>query len=194
MSPAAHQDRPACAPIGWRTTAGDAARISVAILAAIQLVATIVAVGAAPLARHLLAFPFTGVPATPGQALAIFAHNARMLAAIGGLLLIAQSPLRTVGTPGRASRALRQLGELWLGGIGAANILVVGAAVGAYGDRMIRTLLPHGPVELAAYAFMVALYRHGRHAALAPRDIATVAAASAGLLALAAALETFLTV
>ena len=48
----------------------------------------------------------------------------------------------------------------------AANVLVVGAALGAYGERMVRAMLPHGPVELAAYALALALYLQGRSRAL----------------------------
>ena len=59
-------------------------------------------------------------------------------------------------------------------------------------DVLLKTeAVPPTDKDVLNYRF---LYLHGRHAALAQRDIATVAAASAGLLALAAALETFLTV
>ena len=67
------------------------------------------------------------------------------------------------------------------------------AALGAYGSRMAGALLPHGPVELSAYALMGALYLHGRHAVLSGRAITTTAATSVALLALAAVLETFVT-
>ena len=45
-------------------------------------------------------------------------------------------------------------------------MLVVGAAIGAYGTRMVGAMLPHGPVELAAYSLALALYLHGRRRAL----------------------------
>ena len=47
-----------------------------------------------------------------------------------------------------------------------ANVLVVGAGLGAYGARMVRAELPHGPVELAAYALALGLYLQGRRRAL----------------------------
>src|SRR5262249_23087354 len=137
---------------------------------------------------------FTGVPATPGQALTILAHNGRLLAAVGGLLVIAQSPLHAGWRPGTVLRALRRLGELWLAAVAAAHVLLVGAAVGAYGARMIRGVLPHGPVELAAYALMGSVYLQGRSTRLSLQHVAAVTAGSAGLLALAAALEAFVTV
>ena len=48
-------------------------------------------------ARRWLAFPFTGIPARPDVAAGIFLHNLRALAAVGGLLLIAQSAQWTGG-------------------------------------------------------------------------------------------------
>ena len=71
----------------------------------------------------------------------------------------------------------------------AANLLVVGAALGAYGTRMLRAVLPHGPVELAAFALAIALYLQGRHRAIAVRHLIATGAASLGLLAAAAVLE-----
>jgi uncharacterized membrane protein SpoIIM required for sporulation len=59
---------------------------------------------------------------------------------------------------------------------------------------MIRATLPHGPVELAAFALAIALYLKGRHHALALRQIAATAAVSLGLLACAALLEALVTV
>jgi hypothetical protein len=73
-------------------------------------------------------------------------------------------------------------------------VLVVGAGLGAYGWRMARAELPHGPVELAAYALALALYLQGSKRALPSRHLARVVAMSAALLAFAAVLETFVNV
>ena len=62
------------------------------------------------------------------------------------------------------SGTARRLGEVLLGGAIAANLIIVGASFGAYGTRMLRAALPHGPVELAAYSLALALYRQGPHA------------------------------
>jgi len=85
-------------------------------------------------------------------------------------------------------------GELILAGAIVANLLVVGAGLGAYGERMARAELPHGPVELAAYALALALYLQGRKRILPAGHLAKVVAASVALLALAATLETFVNV
>ena len=70
-------------------------------------------------------------------------------------------------------------------------MLVVGAALGAYGTRMARAMLPHGPVELAAFALALGLHLHGRRRALPAGRIAAAIAASVVLLAIAAVLEVF---
>ena len=44
--------------------------------------------------RRWLQFPFRGVPARAGEAVAIFTHNGRVLAGVFGLVLIAQLALR----------------------------------------------------------------------------------------------------
>ena len=73
-------------------------------------------------------------------------------------------------------------------------MLIVAASLGAYGPRMARALLPHGPLELAAFALALALYLQGRRRELPIGHVAATGAASALLLAAAAALETFVSV
>ncbi|MGH2946713.1 MAG: hypothetical protein ACRDPC_10730, partial [Solirubrobacteraceae bacterium] len=95
--------------------------------------------------------------------------------------------------PRAAQRTLRGGGEALLAGLVAANALMVGASLGAYGARMARAMLPHGPVELAAFALALALYLQGRRRILPLRQLLAVGAASGMLLAAAATLETFVT-
>ena len=54
-------------------------------------------------------------------------------------------------------------------------------------------LMPHGPVELAAYSLAIALYLQDRRRNLPAAYVATVAAACVALLAIAAVLETWVT-
>ena len=89
---------------------------------------------------------------------------------------------------------LRRLGEALLAAAVAANLIVIGASFGAYGTRMVRAALPHGPVELAAYSLALALYLQGRTRALPARHMLAVVALSVAMLALAAVLETFVNV
>ena len=58
---------------------------------------------------------------------------------------------------------------------------------------MARAMLPHGPVELAAFALALALYLQGRRRALPVRYLVTTGAISVMLLAGAAVLETYVT-
>jgi hypothetical protein len=172
-----------------RLAAGTAGVITLAVV----LIALFVHAGFAASARRWLAFPFAGIPASPGEAASIFIHNLRALVAVFGLLLVAQSGYWAGrnGRPGVVHQTLRRLGEALLGAAIAANGIIVGASFGAYGTRMVRAALPHGPVELAAYALALALYLQGRDRPLPIRHVLAVAALSISVLALAALLETF---
>ena len=174
-------------------TAQLAARTAGVITIAVVLIALVVRAGFAVNARRWLAFPFAGIPASPGEAASIFIHNLRALAAVWGMLLIAQSgyPAARNGQPGVVHQTLRRLGEALLGAAIAANVIIVGTSFGAYGTRMVRAALPHGPVELAAYSLALALYLQGRNRPLPLRHVLAMAALSISVLGLAALLETF---
>ena len=200
-STSSHLSLPATRPAGHapeRRSAHATALLTVRV-AGLLLSATIVIAGATWLlaaapTRRWLQFPFRGVPGRAGEAVAIFTHNGRVVAGVFGLLLIAQLALRNPDAKWTVQRSLRKLGEALLAGLVAVNVLWVGASVGAYGIRMVRAMLPHGPVELAAYALTLALYLRGRHRIVPTRELVTVGAASVLLLAAAAVLETFITV
>ena len=63
-----------------------------------------------------------------------------------------RSGARAPPNPGPSTGSLRGSGEVLLAAGIAANVIVVGASLGAYGTRMVLAALPHGPVELGAYA------------------------------------------
>lgn len=179
------------------TTAGTVAlavRIAVLAFAGVLLVAGVVAASLAAGARAWLGYRFPGLPARSNVAVGIFAHNCRAILGVFGLLLVAQLAARRPERPARAQRLILAAGELILAGVIVANVLVVGAGLGAYGERMARAELPHGPIELAAYALALALYLQGRKRILAAGHVTKVVAASVALLALAATLETFVNV
>jgi hypothetical protein len=173
-------------------TARLAGRLAGALTMIVCLIGLVVRAAFPTEARRWLAYPFSGVPGRPSEAATIFLHNSRALAAVGGLLLIAQSPYLThAAEPGVLHRALQRLGEALLGAAVAANLIVVGVSFGAYGMRMVRAALPHGLVELAAYTLALALYLQGRHRPLPTRQMLAVCGLSVTTLALAALLETF---
>ncbi|MBV8219504.1 MAG: hypothetical protein JO325_13640 [Solirubrobacterales bacterium] len=193
----APRDRTAARPgeVSLRSTLHVAAAVAGALTIAAAAIALVTSVTFASAARRWLAYPFAGIAARPGEAVTIFLHNLRALAAVAGLLLVAQSPY-WAGTTGGGSvhRAIRLSGQALLAAGVSANLIVVGASLGAYGSRMVRAVLPHGPVELAAYALVLALYLQGRNKPLPLRHALMVFALSISLLALAAPLETFVSV
>jgi Stage II sporulation protein M len=147
-------------------------------------------------ARRALDFPFAGVAPRLDTVLSIFANNARLLTAVFAALAITQSPWVAVapafrGAPGCV---LLAAADTVLALSVALNTLVVGTALGAYGGRMVAAMLPHGPVELASYALALALYLRARRQRVATRHIAAVGTACTAGLALAAVLETFVSV
>jgi hypothetical protein len=179
-------------PRSWSIDTGLLALIVAGVLVALAgcTAAAIRLLAAAP-TRRWLHYPFRGVPDRFGVAVSIFAHNGRAMAGVLGLLLVAQVAARSASGPGPAQRSLRAVGELLLAGLVAANVLRVGVSLGAFGTRMAVAMLPHGPVELAAFATALALYLRGRGRPLSIRQLVMTAAVSVALLAAAAALETF---
>jgi hypothetical protein len=179
---------------GTPGTVGLAVRVALLALSGVLVVAGLVRVVFAGQAREWLGYSFPGVPARADVAVGIFAHNGRAILGVFGLLLIAQLASRRPGGPGRTQRGILLAGEVILAGVMVANVVVVGAGLGAYGARMARADLPHGPVELAAYALALGLYVQGRKRALPIARLTKTIAASVALLALAAVLETLTTV
>ena len=195
---ATHADPEALVPAwcGTPETIRLAGRVAASLTVASVLIAVVVRTWFAAAARRWLAYPFTGIPPRFGEAASIFGHNLRALTAVAGLLLIAQSPHCNMASskPGAVHTSLQRLGEAVLGTGVAVNVSVIGASFGAYGTRMLRAAIPHGPVELAAYSLSLALYLRGRRHPLPVRHILTLEGLSVALLAVAAALETFVTV
>jgi hypothetical protein len=165
--------------------------IAAGLTSCVLLVALVTHVALAPQGRRWLHYTFPGVPARLNSAVWIFTNNGRELLGVLGLLLIAQIAAHRSDGPTRAQCVVRAGGELVLAGAIGANVLVVGAAIGAYGERMVRAILPHGPFEVAAYSLSLALYKQGRRRPLPVVRLAGTIAASVALLALAALLETF---
>jgi hypothetical protein len=152
-------------------------------------------VGFAAGARRWLAFGFAGLPARPAEAVDVFRHNLAALLAVAGLLVIAQTPYWTGETqPGRRHRLVRGAGEALLGAAVVANVAVVGASFGAYGVRMIRAALPHGPLELGTFSLALGLYMKGRDRPIPVGLMVAVGVLSVAGLALAALLEVYVTV
>src|SRR4051794_25897437 len=125
----------------------DALRVVGGLTVAAAAVAGIVRVGWAAETRRLLRFGFAGVPAPLDTAVSIFARNARLLAAAFAPLPLAQAPWppRRGARRGAVMRALGAAVDAVLALAVAVNVALVGAALGAYGERMALAMLPHGP-------------------------------------------------
>ena len=190
-APSVHRIAPAAAR---HRLARDAATIAGALVAAALAVAIVVRLGRAPETRAQLAFGFHGIPTKLEAALAILANNGRLLTAILAAVLVAQAPWLAGpdARRGPALTALRAGIDTLLALVVAANVALVGAALGAYGTRMALAMLPHGPLELAAFATALALYLDARRGPLAIHTVLAVAGGSAGALTAAALAEVFL--
>jgi hypothetical protein len=174
----------------------ELARLGI-LIGALAIAACIVLAGAVAImapgwARDWLGFRFPGLAARPAVAVGIFAHNLRSLSGVFVLLVFARLASRAPDK--RTARLTIRLGELLLAGAITANVAVVGAALGAYRERMLLALMPHGPVELAAYSLALALYLQDRRRNLPAGYVATTGVLCVALLAIAAVLETWVSV
>jgi hypothetical protein len=172
-------------------------RIAVALYggfwALVGAAALAVAVGVAPRARDFLDFGFGGPPGRLSAAARIFATNLHLVGALLAACLVVQSPrIANPAAPSeQALRALRGICDAVLLFAFGANAVFVGAALGAYGGRMVAALLPHGPLEIAAYIPAGLVYTSARRQGLDRRAIRPVGLSVAAL-GVAAMVETYL--
>jgi hypothetical protein len=132
----------------------------------------VVAIGTAE-AREWLGFSFVELPRRPGEVLSILVNNLALLAAIvvAGLIAQFERRLRSRG-PGdaadRLARGVVRCLDVVVAGSATVHALIVGVGTGGYGGEMVAALLPHGPLELAAYSIAIALYVAARREPVAP--------------------------
>jgi hypothetical protein len=152
--------------------------------------AAVVHLVAVDAAREALGFTFPGVPDRPTEAIAILANTARHAA-----IIIVAAALRGLPSVEARDTPPWMLAAGFLDATVAllclTNVAVVGGALGAHGSRMARALLPHGPIELAAFALPLGLYLEARRRPIGWRSTAWTAASSLALLAVAAVAETY---
>jgi hypothetical protein len=158
-----------------------ALRLAAGALASLVLGAVLVAaLGAGAWTRDQLDFRFAEPARRADLALATAASNARLAAAA---LLAASAVQRRP--------SLRAPLDSALGLLAAANLGLIGAAVGAYGRPLLESVALHGPLELAAFAVCGAAYLTARRQQLTGRTLVAASGISFALLALAAAGETY---
>lgn len=167
--------------------------VALALAVVVSAVAIAVHFVFAATARQILDFPFAGLEPAPETVAVILTTNLRLLIGVIAAIVIVQSPW-CAESDGRRSNA----GLLVVAGIDtliglevALNAVIIGASLGGYGWRMVLAVFPHGPLELAAFSTVLALYLRSRTEPLTPRTIARGALAGSGLLLAAAVIETY---
>lgn len=167
-----------------------AVTVAAATLGVCALAAAAVRLGDPHAAREALGFTFAGIPDRIGEAASILVNNLTALAAPGvAIALVLWS--RRPGVDRVPARLARGVGIVVLGFGFAINTLLIGASVGAYGERMVSAMLPHGPIELAAYSLALAAFLEVRAGRLDGRRALAALATSAALLVIAAPVETY---
>lgn len=166
--------------------AAEVGVVAIAMLGGAAVVAALAALLGAGAVRDALGFPFTGVPDRLGEAVSIFVANARLAAGVGVAAVVGQARLR-----GWVPELVERVCDVGVLLALAVNVGIVGAATGAYGGRMVLAMLPHGPLELAAFSLAVAAQRRARAEHLTARWAGGVVLAVVAVLAVAAVLETF---
>ena len=141
-------------------------------------------------ARSVLAVHFTSIPASPGQAVAIWIHNSRSTLGIAVFAVSRPVSRALLGDQTqRLERAIVRVCDsiigLWAIGYATAG----GVLLGAYGTRQLRILLPEGPVEIAAWVLLVVLYLDLRRGRVTFGQAAVRLAGVVAILGVAAVLE-----
>jgi len=109
-----------------------------------------------------------------------------------GNLRIALLPLLLVAIGAGRRATPRAIGDAVVSGTLLLNALLVGAALGVHGQRLVP-FLPHLPLEWAAFGCSAAPWLIGRGESVRRGDVAVATGAVVLLLAAAAVVETFLT-
>src|SRR5262249_42884805 len=138
-------------------------------------------------ARHQVPLGFAAPPARIADALAIYLHNARVLATP----LLGAALLSWLGFRGRSLQPARALLDVFLACSVAANLALLTLSVAGYGPRRMALWLPHLPCEFAAIAVAISTYLIARRRPLHCAHLAAALTACAVLLVAAALLETY---
>jgi hypothetical protein len=175
------------------TIARSTPRMYASLLIAGGVSAVAISLTAAHSVQRLLGFTFAGVKPSLGAAASIFLNNARLASVPLGFALILSLTRGSQGARGEWTlRAWRAAMDAIVAIGVLVNVVLVGASVGAYGGRMVRALLPHGPLEVLAFAAVLAAYttaRRERHCDW--RAIVLTTVGCLATLAASAILETY---
>lgn len=138
-------------------------------------------------ARQLLAVHFSTVPARPGEAVAIWLHNSRLVIGVA-ICIVVSGLMRVARGSARPSFVLSDaLLAVWAVGVA----VTAGVLLGAYGEAQAKVFWPYAPVELAGWALLLTVYTNGRLRRYGWRQIVRGLVSVEAILAVAAILETF---
>lgn len=141
-------------------------------------------------ARRLLAVHFAVIPDRSSEALTIWLHNSRLVLGVAVWTAFI-GLLRALAADGRTRRSPIPLwiGDGLLGLWAFATVLAAGVLLGAYGAAQAKAFWPYAPIEVAAWALLIALYIDTRRCLVSVRGVLAGFAGVELLLALAAVLE-----
>lgn len=169
------------------------ARVALCLTALAVVVSVVVHLAAAEDVRGFLGFTFPGVPERLGEARAIFVNNARIMLAVVVAGGVVQAAVRAnaEGLSRGAMTAMVRFCDVALVLFSLIQIVIVGAAIGAYGGETLGTILPHLPFELAAFSLVLAVYLRARREPLRARHLIVAASVAAVLLCVGAFVEVY---
>lgn len=146
-------------------------------------------------ARRLLSVHFTVIADQPAEALTIWLDNSRLVLGVTAWTILTAGGLPSrIVKPGDQTRTVPAV-ALWVGDVLlglwiVATVLLAGVLLGAYGAAQARAFWPYAPIEISAWALLIATYidtrRRGRGGM---RRVAACLVIVEGLLAIAAVLE-----
>jgi len=171
----------------WRRDVGLVAR-GLLLMTAVAAVTT--GLLFAHQARALLAVHFTRIPVTAGDAASIWLHNLRSELGVAVFAVVDPVSSRLLDGDSRVwRRLLVGFGDVVMTCWAVGSSLIAGVLLGAYGMRKLAAFLPDGPVEVTAWALLLALYINARRGHDEWRQTVWGLVSVEVLLALAAILE-----
>ncbi len=167
--------------------------VAAIVLGAVTLVAALVAAVASTQARQVIAYQFpAGILGWRGVGVVLLDNVRLAVAPVAGAYLIELvRPLVGKGWSGWR-RAVRSGCDAALGGAVLTNVVIAGASYGAYGGKMARYTLPYAPLELLAFACLLALYLAARRASPPMAHVFALCGTAALLLVASALMESLL--
>jgi hypothetical protein len=136
-------------------------------------------------ARRVLAVHFSTVPAKPGEAVAIWLHNSRLVVGVAICIVVSGLVKATRGSARPSFVLSDALLTIWA----VSVVVTTGVLLGAYGNAQAKVFWPYAPVELVGWALLLAVYTNARLRHYGWRQIAQGLVSVEAILAVAAILE-----